>query len=197
MRREKPAALADAGMPWHEGAEQNGARVIEAFITATLEFIRAHQEWAVPIVFLLAFGESLAVVSLLLPATAILLGLAGFLGASGIPFFPCWLAAVAGAIMGDAVSYWAGRHFKERIAHMWPLTRTPDLLPRGQRFFARWGIAGVFIGRFFGPLRAAVPLAAGTCAMPQVPFQAANIASALVWATVILSPALLVGWLTD
>ena len=166
---------------------------IEAVVHDTLEFVRANQVWAVPVVFVLAFGESLAVISLLLPATAILFGLSGLLGASGVPFWPCWFAAVAGATLGDAVSYWVGYHFKERLMHIWPLTRTPDLLPRGQRFFAKWGIAGVFFGRFFGPLRAAVPLAAGSCAMPQVPFQLANIGSAIVWATGILAPGLLAG----
>jgi membrane protein DedA with SNARE-associated domain len=67
----------------------------------------------------------------------------------------------------------------------------PDLLPRGQAFFHKWGVAGVFIGRFFGPLRAAVPLVAGTCGMPLLPFMLANLASALVWATGILAPGLL------
>jgi membrane protein DedA with SNARE-associated domain len=142
-------------------------------------------------VFVLAFGESLAFVSLLLPATAILFGVSGLLGASGIPFWPVWFAAFVGAALGDWVSYWVGYHFKDRIAHLWPLSRTPGLLPRGARFFARWGILGVFFGRFFGPLRAAVPLVAGACAMPQLPFQAANVASAAVWATGILSPGLL------
>ena len=70
---------------------------------ATLEFIRANQAWAAPVVFLLAFGESLAVISVLLPATAILFGLSGLLGASGIAFWPCWAAAALGAILGDCV----------------------------------------------------------------------------------------------
>ena len=47
---------------------------------------------------------------------------------------------------------------------------------------------GVFLGRFFGPLRAVVPLVAGICGMAQIPFQAANVTSALVWATLILAP---------
>ncbi len=141
--------------------------------------------------FLLAFGESLAVVSLLLPATAILFALSGLLGASGIPFWPCWAAAALGAILGDCVSYWIGHRFKDRLPRLWPLTRVPDLLPRGQAFFHKWGVAGVFIGRFFGPLRAAVPLVAGTCGMKLLPFMLANLASALVWATGILSPGFL------
>jgi membrane protein DedA with SNARE-associated domain len=145
------------------------------------------------VVFVLAFGESLALVSLLLPATAILFGMSGLLGASGIGFWPCWLAAVAGAFLGDWVSYWLGFHFKDRIAGMWPLRRTPGLLLRGEQFFARWGVAGVFFGRFFGPLRSVVPLAAGSCAMPMGWFQAANIGSALVWATGILAPGFMAG----
>ncbi|WP_424679750.1 DedA family protein, partial [Escherichia coli] len=55
-------------------------------------------------------------------------------------------------------------------------------------FFNRWGVWGVFIGRFFGPFRAIVPLVAGICAMPQRYFQLANLASAMIWAFGILAP---------
>ena len=55
-------------------------------------------------------------------------------------------------------------------------------------FFDRWGLIAVFCGRFFGPLRAIVPIAAGLHAMPWLKFQIANLASAVLWATGILSP---------
>lgn len=161
---------------------------MEGWVEATLDFIRAHQGWAVPVVFALAFGESLAFVSLLLPATVILFGVGGLIGASGIGFWPLATAAAAGAFLGDWLSYWLGYHYAERIARMWPLSRHPTLLPRGEAFFARWGTLGVFLGRFFGPLRAAVPLVAGACRMRQVPFQLANVASAIVWGIGILAP---------
>lgn len=45
-----------------------------------------------------------------------------------------------------------------------------------------------FIGRFFGPLRAVIPLVAGICAMPKHYFQLANLLSAMVWAFAILAP---------
>jgi membrane protein DedA with SNARE-associated domain len=70
---------------------------------------------------------------------------------------------------------------------MWPLSRNPGLLPRGERFVARWGALGIFIGRFSGPLRAAVPLVAGIFAMPYWRFQAANFASAFVWVAMLLT----------
>ena len=153
-----------------------------------MAFIRAHEAWAAPIVLVLAFGESLAFVSLLLPATVILFGVGGLVGASGIAFWPLAAAAAIGAALGDWISYWLGFHYKAQIAALWPLSRHPTLIPRGEAFFARWGTAGVFFGRFLGPLRAAVPLVAGACAMPMLPFQLANIGSAIVWGIGILAP---------
>jgi len=51
----------------------------------------------------------------------------------------------------------------------------------------KWGIFGIFIGRFFGPLRASVPLVAGMFAMPYWRFQFANFFSAFVWAATLLT----------
>ena len=73
------------------------------------------------------------------------------------------------------------------VAHIWPLSRHPDLIPRGEAFMKKWGIPGIFIGRFFGPLRASVPLVAGIFEMPYWRFQFANFTSAFVWAAVLLT----------
>jgi membrane protein DedA with SNARE-associated domain len=70
---------------------------------------------------------------------------------------------------------------------MWPLSRHPSLIPRGEAFVKKWGIPGIFIGRFFGPLRAVVPLVAGIFVMPYWRFQLANFSSALVWAATLLT----------
>jgi len=151
-------------------------------------FVRTHEGWALPIVFALAFGESLAFISLLLPATVALVAIGALIGASGISFVPIWLSASLGAALGDWLSYWLGMRFKQPIAHIWPLSRYPDLLPRGHQFVERFGIYAVFLGRFFGPLRATVPLAAGILEMPYLPFQFANFSSAFLWAAVLLAP---------
>ena len=71
-------------------------------------------------------------------------------------------------------------------AQMWPLSRYPEILPRGEAFVKSWGVPSIFIGRFFGPLRASVPLAAGIFEMPYWPFQIANFVSALVWSAALL-----------
>jgi membrane protein DedA with SNARE-associated domain len=61
------------------------------------------------------------------------------------------------------------------------------LIPKGEAFVKKWGILGIFIGRFFGPLRASVPLIAGIFEMPIWRFQLANFSSAFVWAAVLLT----------
>jgi membrane protein DedA with SNARE-associated domain len=158
------------------------------FATNVIEFVRVHQAWAAPIVFLLAFGESLAFLSLMVPGWLALVGIGALLGASGISFWPVWIAGAMGAALGDWISYWIGIRFKDSVARMWPLSRYPDLLPSAERFVSAWGVPSIFIGRFFGPLRAFVPLAAGIFEMPYWRFQFANFASAFVWAFVVLSP---------
>ncbi len=46
----------------------------ETIRTTTLDFVREHQAWAPVITGIIAFCESLAVLSFLVPATVILLG---------------------------------------------------------------------------------------------------------------------------
>jgi membrane protein DedA with SNARE-associated domain len=161
---------------------------IELYKNALLAFVHSHGEWAPLIVAVLAFCESLAFLSLLVPATVLLIGIGALIGAADIPFAPIWLAASIGAILGDWVSYSFGRYFQDSARTFWPLRNSPELVDKAENFFKRYGAWGVFVGRFFGPLRAIVPLIAGIFAMPFVLFQSVNIASAFVWAFVLLAP---------
>jgi membrane protein DedA with SNARE-associated domain len=164
---------------------------------AVAEFVRDHQVWAAPIVFVLAFGESLAFLSLLIPAWSALIAIGALIGAAGIGFYPLWIAGGIGAALGDWLSYWLGFTYKEQVAKIWPLSRYPRILPRGEAFVQRWGVPGIFIGRFFGPLRASVPLAAGMFEMPYWKFQIANFVSALVWAAALLLFGDVIGLVTE
>jgi membrane protein DedA with SNARE-associated domain len=161
---------------------------IAEYAHQVVDFVKANEAWAVPVVFALAFGESLAFVSLVLPSTLILIGIGGLIGASGIDFWPLWFAAGIGGTIGYALSYWAGAYFKESITRFWPFSRHPELLPRGEQFFKKYGVFAVFLGHFFGPVRAVVPVVAGMYSMPQLQYQLANVASAFLWATSVLAP---------
>lgn len=157
----------------------------EAFRGLT-DFVRDNQAWAAPIVLLLAFGESLAFISLIIPAWGALVAIGALVGATGINVVPVWLAGAVGAALGDWVSYWFGYRYKGQVAQMWPLSRYPGLLARGEAFVQRWGVPGIFLGRFSGPLRATVPLVAGIFEMSYWRFQVANVTSALAWSGMLL-----------
>jgi membrane protein DedA with SNARE-associated domain len=160
---------------------------IEGYAQQLVEFVRGHEAWAAPVVFALAFGESLAFLSLLIPAWAALVGIGALIGSSRLNFWPIWVAGSVGAALGDWLSYWMGIKIGPPVAHMWPLSRHPELLPRGEAFVRRWGVLAIFVGRFFGPLRASVPLVAGIFRMHYWQFQIANFTSAFVWVYALLT----------
>jgi membrane protein DedA with SNARE-associated domain len=159
---------------------------LEGLRTTVVEFVRDNHGWAPFVVAFLAFGESLAVVSLFFPATVLLVAIGGMLDGVGLVFWRIWLGAAAGAWLGDWISYEVGRYFEDRARHVWPLSRHQDLIAKGEDFTRKYGVWAIFIGKFFGPLRAFVPLAAGVFEMPRGTFQATDITAALIWAFVLL-----------
>jgi undecaprenyl-diphosphatase len=101
--------------------------------------------------------------------------------------------AVAGAIAGDATSYELGRHHRDAMLSMWPLSKHPALVARGEAYFVHGGAKAVFVGRFLGPARAIVPLVAGMANMPPLHFYSVNVVSAFGWAAAHLVPGILFG----
>ena len=164
---------------------------MEDFVDQCVRLIETHQAWAGVVVGLLAFGESLILVGILLPGTTVLVIVGGLVGAGLIHPLPVVLAAVVGATLGDVVSYYLGIWLGRGVVHKWPLNRHRHEIARARLFFRRYGFAAIFLGRFFGPVRATVPLVAGMMGMGRRRFQLANILSSLVWAPAILTP----GWL--
>src|SRR5260370_32922730 len=79
------------------GNRRGRAFGMEDFARALADFVRDHQAWAAPIVLVLAFGESLAFISLLIPAWGALVAIGTLIGASGSSSSPGWLAGGAGA----------------------------------------------------------------------------------------------------
>ncbi len=169
---------------------------LESLRVSALAFVETHRAWTPLIVGALAFCESIAFLSLLVPATVILIGIGAMIGATGIPFWPVVAGGAVGAALGDWLSYEFGRHYGEGAKHLWPMRRYPEMVAKGEVFLKRWGAAAVALGRFFGPARAMVPLIAGMFGVARLPFQVANSLSAIVWAFVLLAPgAGLLTWL--
>lgn len=160
----------------------------ETIKQSVVAFIEAHRAWAPLVTGVIAFCESLAVLSLLVPATFILLAIGALIGSSDLPLWPMVIGAGIGAGLGDWVSYEVGRYFKEDVKRIWPMSRHPEMTVKAEGFIRRWGSGAVAIGRFIGPARAVVPLVAGSFGVNRLPFQIANWLSAFVWAFVMLAP---------
>jgi membrane protein DedA with SNARE-associated domain len=168
---------------------------MDQWLQAIIAFAADHRFWSGPIVFGLAFAESMVVLSLLVPFTTLIVASGALIGAGTLDPWLILPWGIAGAAMGDAVSYWIGLYFDERVPRIWPFRDKPHLLEDGHRFFRRWGVLAVFIGRFFGPLRAVVPVVAGIMDMPQLKFQIANVVSAIVWLPALMLPGAVAGYL--
>lgn len=164
---------------------------VQSFVDAVVVFVREHQHWAGPIAFGVAFLESFCFLSIAWPGTAILVGIAALMAKAGVEISvlgPAIIWAGIGGSLGYAISYWIGHRYKTHIPHMWPFNRTPLLIERGRAFFDKWGALSVFIGHFFGPVRAVIPVIAGMYAVPQWQFQLANVTSAFIWAAGVIAP---------
>ncbi|HWK43554.1 MAG TPA: DedA family protein [Stellaceae bacterium] len=164
------------------------------WVQAVVAFIAEHHAWAGPIVGLIVFGQAIAVIGLVFPGSTVLVTAGGLVAAGALDYWTICAWTVPGAVLGDGISFWLGRRFTHRIGGWWPFRRRPAMLAQGIGFFRRHGGKSVFIGRFFGPVRATVALVAGMLDMPAGVFWIANIASAVVWVPLLLSPGLLLGF---
>lgn len=153
-----------------------------AALERVLEFVRENAAWAPYLAFLFAFAETVAFVSILIPSTAILVGVGGLVATGALQMFPLWLGASAGALLGSTFSWWLGRRYGQSILSIGPLANQQATVARGKAAFARFGPAAVLIGHFFGPLRAVAFVLAGAAVMSLLRFQLANIPGALAWA---------------
>ncbi len=162
-------------------------------LSALPALLSSHAVLAYGAVFLLSLGESLAGVGLLVPGTVIMFGFGAVVALGGLDLYAVFFSAAAGAVAGDGISYWLGRRYSSRLVGIWPFSRFPGILERGERFFLRHGGKSVFLGRFVGPIRPIIPLVAGMMGMKPAHFTAVNILSALGWAGAYLVPGLVFG----
>ena len=163
------------------------------YIQPYLDYFTAHPDWAIIIIFLIAFGEALLIIGLFVPSTAVLVGAGILVGTGHLPFWPVFLATSLGAIAGDQISYWAGRLFGEKLKTFWPLSLYPQLVARGEDFVRRHGGKSIALGRFVPGVKAVVPGIVGMLGMGQIYFASINFSSGVLWAAVHVLPGIVFG----
>lgn len=134
------------------------------------------------LVGLLVFGESAALLGLIVPGEVGLFA-AGALAATGhLPLAPLLVAALVGAFAGQWVGYELGRRWGAPLLAR--AARYPSLarhLPRAEQLVQERGTSVVLLSRWAGPLRALVPLLVGSSQMRRDRFLVANLAGGALW----------------
>lgn len=165
----------------------------EADFQPLLEWLRLNPNWLLFSIFFISFIESLALAGIIVPGVLMLFLVASVAGHLDYAISSILICGCLGAILGDGVSFYLGRYFKDSIPKLWPFSKYPDTLAMGETFFYKHGGKSVMLGRFIGPIRPVLPLIAGMLGMSQIRFAAFNSASAVIWAPFYLLPGYLTG----
>ncbi|HVV69783.1 MAG TPA: VTT domain-containing protein [Gammaproteobacteria bacterium] len=166
------------------------------FLHGFVNYLHQHPHMGGFFTFLIAFAESLPLLGAVIPGSVTMTAVGALIGSGTMPLTPTLIWAVTGAFCGDYLSYWLGAHYNERLRTMWPFRKHPEWLSMGETFFHKHGGKSVVIGRFFGPVRSAVPLIAGLLHMKVGRFVIAALPSAILWSLVYIGPGIVVGALS-
>jgi membrane protein DedA with SNARE-associated domain/membrane-associated phospholipid phosphatase len=163
------------------------------YLDKLLAVIVLHPGLAYAAVFLISLSESLALVGLIVPGTVIMFGVGAVVATGSLGLKPVLLLAAGGAIAGDGISYWLGRHYREDLRRIWPFSRYPGMLQKGDVFFRRHGGKSILFGRFVGPVRPVIPVVAGMLGMKPMSFGIVNVLSAVGWSLAYVLPGVFFG----
>lgn len=169
----------------------------EADFQPLLEWLKLNPNWLLFSIFFVSFIESLALAGIIVPGVLILFLIASVAGHLDYAISSLLMAGFLGAILGDGISFYLGRYFKDSIPNIWPFSRYPKTLSMGESFFHKHGGKSVMLGRFIGPIRPVLPLIAGMLGMSQLRFATFNSASAVIWAPFYLLPGYFTGKATS
>jgi len=162
---------------------------IQPFFT----WLAENPAWSGLIIFLIALTESLFIVGLLVPGTVLMFGVGTLVGAGVLGIQETLVFAFLGAVAGDGLSFWFGRHYHHQFSNIWPIKNNPHYLDKGAAFFEKHGGKSILFGRFVGPIRPIIPAIAGMMGMSAPYFFMMNVLSAAVWAPFYLIPGIVFG----
>jgi membrane protein DedA with SNARE-associated domain len=135
-------------------------------------------------VFLIVGLES---VGIPLPGETVLIAAATYAATTGrLDIWIIFLAATAGAILGDNLGYWIGYRGGYKLARKYghKIRLDERKLKVGRYIFDRHGGKVVFFGRFVSVLRTFAAFLAGTVHMAWPRFLAYNASGGVVWAAI-------------
>ena len=150
-------------------------------------WLKDNPEWIALGVFGAAFIESFALIGVVIPGVVLLAVISG-MAASTLNVFELVLIAYVASFLADILSFLLGTSISKSIDKLWPFNKYPYLLGQGRSFVKRFGILGVFVGKFIGPIRPLLPLTAGSLGMNFKHFSIVEIFSSFLWALLYTVP---------
>jgi len=161
-----------------------------SWIDSTLAWIAAHPVLAGAVVFAIAFCDAVIILGAIVPALPLMIAIGVLIGMGEISGPYAVACAALGAFCGDGLSYWVGRRWGDRLRGVWPFSRYPQLLERGELLFRRNAFKSILVARYVGAIRPFVPAIAGMAKMPLARYAQPSAVASLSWAVLFLLP----GW---
>lgn len=153
-----------------------------------VDTLSTHPELAGVFAFLIAMGEALLVVGIFVPSTVPLVAVGTLVGLGKLDFWAMLAWISVGAVAGDAISYWIGYIYRDRLKRTWPLVKHPALVAQSEAFFRKYGAMSICFGRFVPGIKAVIPGIAGIAGMTPMRFGIINLLSGIAWALAHLIP---------
>lgn len=164
-----------------------------AWLQEFLQWVTDHPSLAAGAVFLTAFLESVFLLGLLVPGAPIIFAFGALVATGAMEFWSTLSWALAGALLGDHLSYLLGYKLRHDIKRVWPLSRFPKVVKGGEDFFEQHGGKGVILGRFIGALRPIIPTVAGTAGMRPLHFSIMDVLAMAPWVVAYFIPGVIFG----
>lgn len=134
------------------------------------------------VAFVAALAETVLVVGLIMPGSSFLLLMGVLAGQGALDLGDLLVFAIAGAVLGDNINFWLGRHYGHRWLGQGRWFLKAEYLSKAEGFFEHHGGKSVCLGRFVPSVKELMPFIAGMAQMERWPFFFWNLLGAIGWA---------------
>jgi len=156
---------------------------IYSLVESSLNYIKAHPEFACVLIFLWAFLETALLLGLILPAEKVLV-VSSVLAAKGVVSPLHFVACGAlGTFLGYTVSYFMGYYLGEEVLKrlLKRLGVSREAFLKTKRFVEEKGEISLLFGRFLPVVRPLLPVVIGAFRPSFLKFTLFNAGGALLW----------------
>jgi len=157
-------------------------------IGAVTVWLQQNPEWIVFGLCLAAFIESFALIGIIVPGVVLLAAISGLAASTNLSLVQVVLLVYVSSCLADISSFFIGKYLSNKIDRVWPFSNNPSWLEQGRKFSKSYGILGVFLGRFVGPVRPLIPITVGSLSMDLRVFIFVDLISGVFWAPLYTLP---------